>query len=36
MHNNQRVEVSGTTMEYRGKPEIILESTNQVKVVGGN
>lgn len=34
--NNQNVEISGTITEYRGKPEIILESTNQVKVVGGN
>ena len=34
--NNQNVEISGTITEYRGKPEIILESINQVKVVGGN
>jgi DNA/RNA endonuclease YhcR with UshA esterase domain len=30
------VEISGSVTEYRGKPEIILESTNQVKVVDGN
>jgi hypothetical protein len=34
--NNQNVEITGTITEYRGKPEIILESTNQVKVIGGN
>ena len=28
------VEVSGTVTEYRGKPEIILETTNQLKLVG--
>jgi len=33
--NNQNVEVSGTVTEYRGKPEIILESINQIKVVEG-
>jgi DNA/RNA endonuclease YhcR with UshA esterase domain len=27
------VEISGTVVDYRGKPEIILESTNQIKVV---
>ena len=27
------VEVSGKIIEYRGRPEIILESTNQLKVV---
>ena len=31
----QNVEVSGTVTEYRSKPEIILESTNQIKVVEG-
>ena len=30
----RNVEVSGTVIEYRGKPEIILESTNQLKAVG--
>jgi S1/P1 Nuclease len=30
------VEISGSVTEYRGKPEIILESTNQLKVVDGN
>jgi hypothetical protein len=34
--NNHNVEITGTVTEYRGKPEIILESTNQIKVVGGN
>ena len=29
---NQAVEISGTVTEYHGKPEIILESTNQIKV----
>ena len=33
--NNQNVEVSGTVTEYRGMPEIILESINQIKVVEG-
>ena len=28
----QNVEISGTVTEYRNKPEIILESTNQLKV----
>jgi hypothetical protein len=32
---NQDVEVNGNITEYRGKPEIILESTNQIKVVTG-
>jgi hypothetical protein len=32
---NQDVEVNGDITEYRGKPEIILESTNQIKVVTG-
>jgi hypothetical protein len=31
---DRQVEISGTITEYHGKPEIILESTNQVKVVG--
>jgi hypothetical protein len=31
---NQLVEINGTITEYRGKPEIILESPNQIKVVG--
>ncbi len=31
----QNVEVSGTITEYRDKPEIILESPAQLKVVGG-
>ena len=34
--NNQNVEISGTVTEYHGKPEIILESMNQLKIVGGN
>ena len=28
------VEISGTVVDYHGKPEIILESTNQIKVIG--
>jgi hypothetical protein len=28
----KRAEISGTVTEYRGKPEIILEATNQVRV----
>jgi hypothetical protein len=34
--NHRAVEISGDITEYRGKPEIVLESTNQVIVVGGN
>ena len=30
---NQNVEISGTVTEYRNKPEIILESPDQIKVV---
>jgi hypothetical protein len=30
---NQDVEISGTVTEYRGKPEIVLESPDQVKVL---
>jgi hypothetical protein len=33
---DRRVEISGTIVEYHGKPEIILDSTNQIKVVGGS
>ena len=29
------VEIEGTIKEYRGKPEIVLEKTNQLRVVGG-
>jgi len=29
------VEISGTVTEYRNKPEIILETPDQIKVVGG-
>lgn len=32
---NQNVELTGDITEYHGQPEMILESTNQVKVVGG-
>ena len=32
---NQNVEISGTIIEYRNKPEIILESPAQIKVVPG-
>jgi hypothetical protein len=32
--DGEQVEITSTITEYRGKPEIILESTNQVKVVG--
>ena len=31
----QNVEISGTVTEYRNKPEIILESPDQIKIVGG-
>jgi DNA/RNA endonuclease YhcR with UshA esterase domain len=31
----QNVEISGTVTEYRNKPEIILESPSQIKVIGG-
>ena len=31
----QSIEISGTVIEYRGKPEIILEETNQIRIVGG-
>jgi DNA/RNA endonuclease YhcR with UshA esterase domain len=30
----QDVEIKGTIKEYRGKPEIILDDTNQLTVVG--
>jgi hypothetical protein len=33
--NNQSVEIKGTITEYRNKPEIILESPGQIKVVDG-
>ena len=29
------VEIKGTIKEYRGKPEIVLEETNQLVAVGG-
>ena len=32
---NQNVEISGTVTEYHNKPEIILESPDQIRVVGG-
>ena len=32
---NQDVEVSGTIQEYLGKPEIILEGPEQIKVADG-
>jgi S1/P1 Nuclease len=32
---NQSVEISGTITEYRGKPEIILEGPDQIKVRDG-
>ena len=31
---NRNVEISGTVTEYRGRPEIILESPDQLKTVG--
>jgi hypothetical protein len=34
--NGQKLELMGTVTEYRGKPEMILESTNQVKGASGN
>jgi hypothetical protein len=33
--NNQNVEISGIITEYRNRPEIILETTNQIKLVDG-
>ena len=33
--NNQTVEINGTITEYHDKPEIILESPDQIKVVEG-
>jgi hypothetical protein len=32
---NQNVEISGAITEYHDKPEIVLESASQVKVVDG-
>jgi DNA/RNA endonuclease YhcR with UshA esterase domain len=32
---NQSLEINGDITEYRDKPEIILESTNQIKVIEG-
>ena len=32
---DRSVEISGTITEYHGKPEVILGSTNQIKVVSG-
>jgi hypothetical protein len=32
--DHQNVEVSGTITEFHNKPEIILESPDQIKVVG--
>jgi len=32
---NQQVEISGTVTEYHNKPEIILETPDQIKVVPG-
>jgi len=32
---NQNVEITGGITEYRNRPEIILESPDQIKVVGG-
>lgn len=32
---NHNVEITGTVTEYRGKPEIILESAGQIRVVDG-
>ena len=32
---DQSVEISGTITEYRGKPEIILETPDQIKVMDG-
>jgi DNA/RNA endonuclease YhcR with UshA esterase domain len=33
--NNQNVEISGIITEYRNRAEIILETTNQIKLVNG-
>lgn len=32
-YKNDYVEVKGTVMEYRGKPQIILNSPDQIKVI---
>jgi len=32
---NQNVEINGSVTEYRNRPEIILESPDQIKVIGG-
>jgi len=32
---NLNVEITGTVTDYRGKPEVVLENTNQVRVVDG-
>ena len=32
---NQSVEISGTITEYRNKPEIVLESPDQIKMSDG-
>jgi hypothetical protein len=34
--DQKQVEITGTVTEYRGKPEIVLDSPDQVKVVGKN
>jgi hypothetical protein len=34
MYEGQNVEISGTIMEFRGKPEIVLESPDQIKLAG--
>ena len=34
MFKGKKVEIKGTIKEYRGKPEIVLEETNQLRVVG--
>ncbi|HSY42537.1 MAG TPA: hypothetical protein VK811_01415, partial [Candidatus Acidoferrum sp.] len=31
----QNVEISGTVTEYRNKPEIILDSPSQIKMISG-
>jgi hypothetical protein len=31
--NHRKLELSGTVTQYRNRPEIVLESTNQVKVI---
>ena len=33
VYKNKTVEVKGKIKEYRGKPEIIMNSTSQIKII---